>query len=167
MKAIQKEDLTRFVFGDETSTTLPYCHRYGRAPAGQRLHQAGALRNGPHVTLSAALTPAGFGALLRVDEAANGAVFADHPDQVLSPTLRPGDVVVLDNCPIHRVTDLEAVLDHYGTLGRGGCTCHPIRPILILIPLNKPSANLNPGSARPRPAPATCWKRRWWPPPGR
>lgn len=34
LEAIQEEDVTRFVFVDETSTNLTYCRRYGRAPAG-------------------------------------------------------------------------------------------------------------------------------------
>ena len=38
--------------------------------------------------------------------AGNGDVFAAHPDQVLGPTLVPGDVVVLGNRPAHKVTSL-------------------------------------------------------------
>ena len=80
MEHLQDEDFTRFVFVDETSTNLTYCRRYGRAPAGQRVNQALPLRNGPNVTLIAALTPDGLGALLSVDGAANGAVFAAYLD---------------------------------------------------------------------------------------
>jgi len=103
MEAIQ-EDGTRLVFVDETSTTLTYCCRYARAPAGQRLNQAVPLRGGPNVTLIAALTPDGLGALLRGDGALNGDVFTAYLDQVLGPTLRPGDVVVLDNLSVHKGT---------------------------------------------------------------
>ena len=114
MERIQDEDFTRFVFVDETSTNLTYCRRYGRAPAGQRLHQAVPLRSGPNVTLIAALTPAGLGALLHVDGAANRDVFAAYLDQVLGPTLSAGDVVVLDNCPIHKGQELEQIVGRYG-----------------------------------------------------
>ena len=103
MEAIQ-EDGTRLVFVDETSTTLTYCCRYARAPAGQRLNQAVPLRGGPNVTLIAALTPDGLGALLRGDGALNGDVFTAYLDQVLGPTLRPGNVVVLDNLSVHKGT---------------------------------------------------------------
>ena len=101
MEAIQEEEVARFVFVDETSTNLTYCRRYGRAPAGQRLDQAVPLHGGPNVTLIAALTPDGLGALLSVNGAVNGDVFAAYLDQVLGPTLRPGDVVVLDNLAVH------------------------------------------------------------------
>ena len=114
MEHLQDEDFTRFVFVDETSTNLTYCRRYGRAPAGWRVDQAAPLRTGPNVTLIAALTPAGLGALLSVDGAANGAVFAAYLDQVLGPTLQAGDVVVLDNCPIHKGPDLAEIVGRYG-----------------------------------------------------
>ena len=52
------------------------------------------LRSGPNVTLIAALTPDGIGALLSVNGAVNGAVLTAYLDQVLGPTLRPDDVVV-------------------------------------------------------------------------
>ena len=114
IEAIQQEDVTRFVFVDETSTNLTYCRRYGRAPAGRRLDQAVPLHGGPNVTLIAALTPDGLGALLSVDGAVNGAVFAAYLDQVLGPTLRPGDVVVLDNLAVHKVEGLDEIAKKYG-----------------------------------------------------
>lgn len=114
VEAIQQEDVTRFVFGDETSTNLTYCCRYGRAPDGQRVDQAVPLHNGPNVTLIAALTPDGLGALLRVNGAVNGPVFAAYLDQVLGPTLRPGDVVVLDKLAVHKVEGLDELGKMYG-----------------------------------------------------
>ena len=114
VEAMQEEDVTRFVFVDETSTNLTYGRRYGRAPAGRRLDQAVPLHGGPNVTLIAALTPDGLGALMSVDGAVNGDVFAAYLDQVLGPTLRPGDVVVLDNLSVHKVDGLHEIVQKYG-----------------------------------------------------
>jgi len=111
---IQQEDVTRVVFVDETSTNLTYCRRYGRAPAGQRVDQAVPLHAGPNVTLIAALTPDGLGALLRVDGAVNGDVFAACLDQVLGPTLQPGDVVVPDNLSVRKVDGLDEIARKHG-----------------------------------------------------
>ncbi len=61
LEALPQEDVTRFVFVDETSTNLTYCRRYGRAWAGRRLDQAVPLHSGPNVTLIAALTPTASG----------------------------------------------------------------------------------------------------------
>ncbi|MGI4872587.1 MAG: transposase, partial [Janthinobacterium lividum] len=93
---------------------LTYCRRYGRAPAGERVNQAVPLHNGPNITLIAALRPAGFGALLSVDGAVNGDVFATYLAQVLGPSLCPGDVVVCDNLAAHKVEGLADILAGYG-----------------------------------------------------
>ncbi len=114
VERVQQEDVTRFIFVDETSTNLTYCRRYGRALGGARLNQPVPLHNGPNVTLIAALTRDGLGALLSVNGAVNGPVFAAYLDQVLGPTLRPGDVVVLDNLAVHKVPGLEEVAATYG-----------------------------------------------------
>ncbi len=77
----------------------------GNAPAfGVPLH------SGPNVTLVAALTPEGLQAAMTVSGAINGDVFAAYLDQVLGPTLVPGDVVVLDNLPAHKVAGLADIV---------------------------------------------------------
>jgi hypothetical protein len=60
---------------------------------------------------------------LRVDGLAAPAVFdgpIDNPtflayvEQVLVPTLRPGDVVVLDNLAMHKQPEVQAAIEHVG-----------------------------------------------------
>ena len=53
-------------------------------------------------------------ALLNANGAVDGAVFAAYLDQVLDPTLRPGNVVVLDNLSVHKVDGLEQIVKKYG-----------------------------------------------------
>ena len=114
VEAVRAEDWTRFVFVDETSTNLTHCRRYGRAPQGRHVHQTVPLHGGSNVTLIAAFTPNGLGALLRVNGAVNGNVFAAYLDQVLGPTLVPGDVVMLDKLSVHKVDGLEQMVKKYG-----------------------------------------------------
>ena len=114
MEALQTEDLTCFKCVNETSTNLTYCSRYARAEGGQRAHQATPLHGGPNVTLVAALTPTGLQAAMTVSGAVNGDVFAAYLDQVLGPTLMPGDVVVLDNLPAHKVAGLAQLVEARG-----------------------------------------------------
>jgi transposase len=114
VEAVQTRDVTRFHFVDETSTNLTYCRRYGRAPGGQRVNQAVPLHGGANGTLIAALTPAGLGAAMTVSGAVHGAVFAAYLEQVLGPTLRPGDVVVLDKLPAHKVEGLASLVEAHG-----------------------------------------------------
>ena len=114
LEAVQSEDFTCFKFVDETSTNLSYCRRYARAEGGQRARQATPLHGGPNVTLVAALTPTGLQAAMTLSGAVNGDVFAAYLDQVLGPTLRPGDVVVLDNLPAHKVAGLAERVEARG-----------------------------------------------------
>jgi transposase len=114
LEAVQSEDFAYFKFVDETSTNLTYCRRYARAEGGQRAHQATPLHGGPNVTLVAALPPDGLQAAMTVSGAVNGDVFAAYLDQVLGPTLRPGDVVVFDNLPAHKVAGLAELVEARG-----------------------------------------------------
>ncbi|SMB80107.1 putative transposase, fragment [Hymenobacter roseosalivarius DSM 11622] len=114
VEALQVEDFTRFRFVDETSTNLTYCRRYARAEGGQRAGQAAPLHGGPNVTLLAALTPTGLHAAMTASGAVNGEVFAAYPSQVLGPTLRPGDVAVLDNLPAHKANGLAELVEARG-----------------------------------------------------
>lgn len=111
---MQELDFTRFHFVDETSTNLTYTRRYGRALGGQRATQGAPLHSGANVTLIAALTPQGLQAAMTVDGAVNAVVFAAYLDQVLGPTLCPGDIVVLDNLPVHKAAGLAEIVEKRG-----------------------------------------------------
>jgi transposase len=114
IEAIHKEDFTRLIFIDETSTNLTYARRYGRAQGGQRVKQAVPHHQGENITLLAALTPEGLGALMSVNGAVNGAVFLAYLEQVLGPSLRAGDVLVMDNLTAHKVAGVSKLADKYG-----------------------------------------------------
>ena len=114
LEALAQADFTRFKFVDETSTNLTYCRRYARAEGGQRAGQGVPLPSGPNVTLVAALTPQGLQAAMTLNGAVNGEVFAAYLAQVLGPTLVPGDVVVLDNLPAHKVAGLAEIVATHG-----------------------------------------------------
>ena len=114
LEAIQHEDVTRFKFVDETSVNLTYTRRYGRAPGGQRVDAAVPLRTGPNVTVVAALSTQGVEAVMELDGALNTASFAVYLEQVLGPGLQPGDVVVLDNLPVHKAEGLAELVEARG-----------------------------------------------------
>jgi len=114
LEAVQAEDFTCFKFVDETSTNLTYCRRYARAEGGQRAEQGVPLHGGPNVTLVAALTVNGLQAAMTINGAVNGDVFAAYLEHVLGPTLVPGDVVVLDNLPAHKVVGLAELVEARG-----------------------------------------------------
>ncbi len=114
MEAVQAPDFTRFKLVDETSTNLTYARRYGRALAGARANQGVPLHQGANVTLVAALTTQGLTAAMTVDGAVDTAVFAAYLEQVLGPELKPGDIVVLDNLPVHKAAGLAELVEARG-----------------------------------------------------
>ena len=54
------------------------------------------------MTFTAALRRTGLTAPLTLDGPMNGLAFQAYVDQVLAPTLNPGDIVVMDNLPAHK-----------------------------------------------------------------
>ena len=110
----QHEDPRRFKFVDETGPRLTFARRYGRALGGQRVGQGVPLRRGTPVALIGASITNGLEAVMSLDGALNAASFAVYLAQVLGPTLMPGDVVVLDNLPVHYVAGLAALVKARG-----------------------------------------------------
>jgi transposase len=90
------------IFVDETSTHTAMTRPRARAPRGARAVGRVPRNHGPNVTLLAALTPAGIGPTLAITGAVDGAAFATYAERILAPSLRPGQVVVLDNLSAHK-----------------------------------------------------------------
>jgi transposase len=110
------------VFIDETGANAKMTRRYGRCPRGERLVDAvphGHWKTTPFV---AALRSDGLAAPMVLDGAMTGDVFVAYAEQVLGPTLRPGDIVVMDNLSSHkRVAAVRAI-------ERAGCSAVYLPP---------------------------------------
>jgi transposase len=90
------------VFVDETSTHTALTRRRARAPRGERAVGRTPRNHGPNVTLLAALTPEGIGPTVAIPGAVDGAAFAAYTAGILAPSLRSGQVVILDNLSAHK-----------------------------------------------------------------
>ena len=102
------------VFVDETSTHTGLTRRRARAPRGERAVGRTPRNHGPNVTLLATLTPAGIGPTLAIAGAVDGTAFALYAERLLAPTLRPGQVVVLDNLSAHKSEDARTAIEAAG-----------------------------------------------------
>ena len=51
-----------------------------------------------------------------LDGAMNGAAFLAYVEQFLAPTLRPGDVVILDNLPAHKAAGVREAIVRTGAV---------------------------------------------------
>jgi transposase len=56
----------------------------------------------------------GSTAAMVIDEATSAEVFREYVRQVLAPTLRPGDIVVLDNLSAHKDTQAIRLMESAG-----------------------------------------------------
>ena len=101
-------DPARFVFIDETGTATNMARRYGRSPSDRRLVAAVPHGHWRTTTFIAALSQAGIIAPLVLDGPMTGITFRAYVEQFLTPALRPGDVVVLDNLAALRCDRITA-----------------------------------------------------------
>jgi transposase len=104
----------RFVFLDETATPTTLTRRRARAPRGER-----AIGRVPHkrwerVTLLASLTTTGMGAAMVLKGALARESFEAYVEQLLVPTLLPGQIVVLDNLPVHKSARARRLIEGAG-----------------------------------------------------
>ena len=103
-------DAERFVLLDETAATTAMTRLYGWGPRGARLIDAVPHGHWRTTTFLAGLRGKGVIAPLVVDGPVTGAVFRAYIEQMLAPTLRGGDVVVMDNVAIHKVSGIREAI---------------------------------------------------------
>lgn len=96
------------------TTTMARTH--GRAPRGERLVAAVPHGHWHTTTFLCGLRADGPIAPLVVDGAINGAVFHAYVEQRLAPTLRRGDVVIMDNLGGHKVAGVRQAIEARGAV---------------------------------------------------
>jgi len=115
-------DPAKLVFIDETWASTNMSRRYGRSPRGQRLVCAVPHGHWKTTTFVAALRADGMTAPMVIDGALTGDLFVAYVEQILVPTLRPGDVVVLDNLICHKRAGVTRAVE------KAGCTVRYLPP---------------------------------------
>ncbi|MCP1615248.1 transposase [Azospirillum lipoferum] len=104
----------RLVFIDETGASTKTPRLYGRTPRGQRLIASAPFGHWKTTTFVAALRRDGLTAPMVLDGPMTGAAFLAYVQQVLIPTLRHGDIVVLDNLPAHKTAEVRPAIQASG-----------------------------------------------------
>jgi len=74
----------------------------GRAPCGERVHASTPSGHWHTTTMISSIRWDGSTACMAIDSATDTEVFQTYVRQVLCPTLRPGEVVVMDNLSPHK-----------------------------------------------------------------
>lgn len=111
-------DPERLVFIDETGLNTKMARIRGRAPKGERCRADIPHGHWKTTTFTGALRITGMTAPMVLDGAMNGAAFLAYVEQVLAPTLSPGDVVIMDNLPAHKVSGIREAIKATGATRR-------------------------------------------------
>jgi transposase len=104
----------RLVFVDEMGTNTSLHPLYAWSPRGERARCCVPRNRGPNTTLIASMTAEGMGPCLAVEGAASSLVFEAYVEKVLLPSLRRGQVVVMDNLSAHKGERVRELVESVG-----------------------------------------------------
>ena len=101
----------RLVFVDEMGTNTSLSAVYAWAPKGQRAYCSVPRNRGANTTVLASMSVEGMGPSLTVEGATTSVVFEAYVEQVLAPSLRRGQVVVMDNLSAHKAERIKEMIE--------------------------------------------------------
>ena len=107
-------DADRLVVVDEMGSHVALTPLYARAPRTQRAYGTVPRNHGTNTSLIAALTPQGLGPALALQGAVDAAAFVAYVRELLAPTLRPGQIVLLDNLSCHTAPQVRQLIEARG-----------------------------------------------------
>jgi transposase len=102
------------VFVDECGTHTSMTRLRARAPKGERVYGPVPRNRGKNTTLLASMSSEGMGPCLAVEGPTTKSVFETYVERVLAPSLRPGQVVVMDNLGAHRGEKVRELIEERG-----------------------------------------------------
>jgi transposase len=85
--------------------------RYGRAPRGERAYGSVPRNRGKNTTLLASMSLEGIGAAMAVEGSTTQKVFEAYVERFLAPTLKAGQVVILDNLGAHKADKVRELIE--------------------------------------------------------
>jgi transposase len=100
---------SRLRFLDEAGAKTILTRLYARALGGQRTSEAVPRNYGQSTSMIATLGVAGVEAPMLIEGGVDTLVFNAYCEEVLQPTLKPGDIIVLDNLGAHRASRIEEI----------------------------------------------------------
>ncbi len=111
---VGRVDPGRLVFVDEMGTHTCLAPAYAYAPVGERAFFEVPRNRGKNTTLLTSLHAQGMGPSMAVKGATTARVFETYVEHLLAPTLKPGQVVVMDNLGAHRPKRIRELIEARG-----------------------------------------------------
>lgn len=116
MSVAGKIDPRRLVFVDEMGTNISLSGLYAYALKGRRAYDVKVPRNrGANTTLLASMSLKGMGPCVAVEGPTTATVFEAYIEKALVPSLRCGQIVVVDNLSAHKSERVRALLEERGS----------------------------------------------------
>jgi transposase len=107
-------DAERLVFVDEMGTNVSLSPLYAWSRRGERAFGSTPRNWGKNLTLLASITAEGIGPCLAVEGSTTREVFEAYLQCALAPSLRPGQVVVMDNLSAHKGGRVREIVEGRG-----------------------------------------------------
>jgi transposase len=107
-------DPEHLIFIDESGLSTKMARLRGWASEGERCHAAIPHGHWKTITFVGGLTLSGFIAPMLLDGPMDGECFRAWVEQMLAPVLKPGDIVVMDNLPAHKVAGVREPINKTG-----------------------------------------------------
>ena len=107
-------DPERLIFIDETGVNTKMARLRGWAPKGQRCRAAVSHGHWKTTTFTAGIRLGGIAAPMLLDGPMHGTALLAYVNQVLVPELKPGDSVITDNLPTHKVAGVPTAIERAG-----------------------------------------------------
>jgi transposase len=104
----------RLIFLDESGVTTSMTRLRARCLGGRRIHEATPGGHWKILTVVGAMSLRGMIATMTIEAATDADIFLTYVEQVLSPQLQPGDVVVMDNLSSHKVSGVRESIEKAG-----------------------------------------------------
>ena len=104
----------RLVFLDESGAKTDMTRLRGRAPKGERVYDTAPHGHWCTTTMISSIRYDGTTACMTIEGATTADVFRAYVRHILVPTLRPGDIVILDNLSPHKNADTLTLIEKTG-----------------------------------------------------
>ncbi len=102
------------MFVDESGMRTSMDRARARAPRGERAYGEVPRNRGKNTTLIASMSLSGMGEAMCVEGATDALAFEVYVEHFLAPTLKEGQVVVLDNLGAHRPKRIRELIERRG-----------------------------------------------------
>lgn len=109
-------DASRLRFVDEAGSNTGMARSRARAPRGERAYASVPRNRGPNTTIIASISLAGRldCASMTIEGPTDSAVFEAYVRRVLCPTLKPGEIVAMDNLSAHKRPHIRELIEAAG-----------------------------------------------------